>query len=111
MRARVACVRCWSSAAWTNLRSGYPVSSPVGSNGKEDEVALDCGPTIRTIVVDLAQGASRALVSIRPHHLRIVENSASDSIKGTVQVVMTMGERTFCEIGTPDGTAIKLTLA
>jgi len=79
--------------------------------GNEAEITLDCGPMVQAQVVDLAQGTSRAVVSIRPHHLRIAEASASDSIRGTVQVVMSMGPTTFCEIGTLDGTAIKVTLA
>jgi putative spermidine/putrescine transport system ATP-binding protein len=79
--------------------------------GGEADIALDCGPTIRTSVVDLPAGARRALVSIRPHHLRVADASADDSIKGIVQVVMPMGEKLFCEIGTQDGAAVKLTLA
>jgi putative spermidine/putrescine transport system ATP-binding protein len=91
----------------TNLLAGR-VTRIVGD---EAEIVLDCGPAVRATIVDLPQGTSRALVSIRPHHLRIAEPSANDTIKGTVQVVMPMGATTFCEIGTPDGTAIKLTLA
>ncbi|MET0530320.1 MAG: ABC transporter ATP-binding protein [Microvirga sp.] len=79
--------------------------------GNEAEITLDCGPAVRATIVDLPQGTSRALVSIRPHHLRIADASAADSIRGTVQVVMPMGATTFCEVGTPDGIAIKLTLA
>jgi putative spermidine/putrescine transport system ATP-binding protein len=79
--------------------------------GNEADIILDCGPTVRAQAVDLARGTNRAVVSIRPHHLRITEASETDSIKGTVQVVMSMGPTTFCEIGTPDGTAVKLTLA
>ena len=90
----------------TNLLSGRVAHLA----GGEAEIALDCGPTVFATAVNLPQGTSRALVSIRPHHLRIADASANDTIKGTVQIVMPMGERTFCEVGTPDGTAIKLTL-
>jgi ABC-type Fe3+/spermidine/putrescine transport system ATPase subunit len=90
----------------TNLLSGRVVRTV----GAEADIALDCGPTIRASIVGLPVGAQRALVSIRPHHLHIAGASAEDSIKGVVQVVMPMGAMMFCEVGTPDGAAIKLTL-
>ena len=90
----------------TNLLAGRVARV---TNG-EAEIVLDCGPTVRATAIDLSQSTTRALVSIRPQHLRIADAAAYDAIKGTVQIVMPMGERTFCEVGTPDGTAIKLTL-
>jgi putative spermidine/putrescine transport system ATP-binding protein len=91
----------------TNLLSGR-VARILGGQA---EIVLDCGPTIMATIVDLPTGTSRALVSIRPHHLRIADASARDVIKGTVQIVMPMGATTFCEVASPDGTPIKLTLA
>ena len=91
--------------------SGGRLHSAYLVEGAGKTFLLDCGPTVRATVVDLPQGTSRALVSIRPHHLRIADASATDGIRGTVQVVMPMGATTFCEVGTPDGTAVKVTLA
>jgi putative spermidine/putrescine transport system ATP-binding protein len=90
----------------TNLLPGRILSRA----GDQAEIALDCGPTIRATAVGLRADTQRAVVSIRPHHLRIAEPARDDTIRGTVQVVMPMGERLFCEVGTAGGAAIKLTL-
>jgi putative spermidine/putrescine transport system ATP-binding protein len=77
---------------------------------EEADVTLDCGPTIRTRIVDLPSDVRRVMVSIRPHHLRLSGASTVDSIEGAVQVVMPMGEKIFCQVATPDGTTVKLSL-
>ena len=64
--------------------------------------------TIRATAVNLPQGTSRALVSIRPHHLRIAEVTAGDSIRGTVQVVMPMGANAILAMGVERGRGLEV---
>ena len=48
-------------------------------------------------------------MSVRPEHFRVAETATSESLVGTINVVVPMGPTVIFEVGLQDGTAIKVT--